>query len=573
MNERDAMTAELGAENRPARKLAESAHRERERQTDLLLNSVPALISYIDREKRFRLNNKAYERVFGRSLGEISGRRVEEVLGAATYRVTEPWIDAALAGQKSRFENVVRDANGQERSLEISYVPDLDEAGSVKGLFVLAIDITERKRAETALREAHDTLEHRVDERTTDLHQANVTLRSEVAARQEAEAALSESNERFKDYAELASDWFWETDENLRFTYFSEEFAPGSDVRLYDLLGKTREDAIAPDQEPEFWKPHLETLAARRPFHGFTYRFGQPEADGRAVYVRISGKPMFDPDRAFVGYRGTGSNVTAEVESLEALRAATGEAERANVTKSEFLANMSHELRTPLNAVVGFSEIMKNESFGPVGNVKYREYAHDINDAGQHLLELINDILDLSKIESGNAELQEEAIVVPDLVGSVRTLVAGRAERDRVELEFVIAGDLPTLRADARKVKQILVNLLSNAIKFTEPGGRVRFECRRHLDGGHVFEIADTGIGIAAEDIPKAMAPFRQIEGAHARKHQGTGLGLPLAKSLVELHDGWLDLQSQVGVGTTVTVRFPAAREIALQPVARKLVG
>ncbi len=117
MNERDAMTAELGAENRPARKLAGAAHRERERQTDLLMNSVPALISYIDREKRFRLNNKAYERVFGRSLGEISGRRVEEVLGAATYRVTEPWIDAALAGQTSRFENVVRDANGQERSI------------------------------------------------------------------------------------------------------------------------------------------------------------------------------------------------------------------------------------------------------------------------------------------------------------------------------------------------------------------------------------------------------------------------------------------------------------------------
>ncbi len=442
MNERDAMTAELGAENRPARKLAEAAHRERERQTDLLMNSVPALISYIDREKRFRLNNKAYERVFGRSLGEISGRRVEEVLGAATYRVTEPWIDAALAGQKSRFENVVRDANGQERSLEISYVPDLDEAGSVKGLFVLAIDITERKRAETALQEAHDTLEQRVDERTTDLHQANVKLRSEVAARQEAEAALRESNERFKDYAELASDWFWEMDADLRFEYVSEEFVPGSDMRLYDALGKTRAELIAPGEEPEHWESHLEMLAARRPFHGFTYHYGKPKADGRPVYLRINGKPVFDADGIFMGYRGTGSNVTAEVESLEALRAATDEAERANVTKSEFLANMSHELRTPLNAVVGFSEIMKNESFGPVGNVKYREYAHDINDAGLHLLELINDILDLSKIESGNAELQEEAIVVPELVGSVRTLVAGRAERDRIELEFDIAGDL-----------------------------------------------------------------------------------------------------------------------------------
>ncbi len=225
---------------------------------------------------------------------------------------------------------------------------------------------------------------------------------------------------------------------------------------------------------------------------------------------------------------------------------------------------MSHELRTPLNAIVGFSEIMKNEILGPVGSVKYRDYASDINLAGHHLLELINDILDLSKIESGNDELHEENIEVSELIDSVRTLVAGRAERDRVKLEFVIAERLPTLRADARKMKQILVNLLSNAIKFTEPGGRVTFGSRRHADGGHEFRFGENGIGMERQDIPKALAPFQRIEGALARKHQGTGTGLPLTMSLVEMHGGSMHLQSEIDVGTTVTVtvRFPVARVV-----------
>ena len=253
----------------------------------------------------------------------------------------------------------------------------------------------------------------------------------------------------------------------------------------------------------------------------------------------------------------------AELEQLAAeLAGARDQSEAANLAKSEFLAAMSHELRTPLNAIIGFSEIINRETLGPVGSVKYRDYANDINSAGHHLLELINDILDLSKIESGNDELREENIEVSELIDAVRSLVAGRAERDRVELEFVMTERLPMLRADTRKMKQILVNLLSNAIKFTGPGGRVTFGSRRHADGGHEFRIGDNGIGIARQDIPKALAPFQQIEGALARKHQGTGLGLPLTKSLIEMHGGSMHLQSEIGVGTTVTVRFPVARVV-----------
>ena len=237
-------------------------------------------------------------------------------------------------------------------------------------------------------------------------------------------------------------------------------------------------------------------------------------------------------------------------------------ARAADRTKSEFLAAMSHELRTPLNAIIGFSEMIKSETFGPVGSVQYRSYAEDINESGQHLLALINDILDLSKVESGVDELHEENIEVPEILESVLRLVKQRAENSRLELELDLSQDLPSLCADERKLKQILVNLLTNAIKFTDAGGKVtlRAWCRR--DSGFVFQIIDTGIGIAAEDIPKALSQFGQVDSDLDRQYEGTGLGLPLTKALVELHGGCLDLQSQAGVGTTATVRFPATRII-----------
>jgi signal transduction histidine kinase len=240
--------------------------------------------------------------------------------------------------------------------------------------------------------------------------------------------------------------------------------------------------------------------------------------------------------------------------------AAMREAEIANRTKSEFLANMSHELRTPLNAIIGFSDIIKDERLGPNGGAKYRDYAADINESGQHLLALINNILDLSKIESGADDLREENIDIPAIAHSLTRLLTGIAEASNVTLEMDVPDDIPLLHADERKVKQILLNLLSNAIKFTPSGGTVTLKIWSRAKSGYIFQVIDTGIGIAFEEIPKALAPFQQIDSGLNRKHEGTGLGLPLAKSLVELHGGYLDLQSEVGVGTTVTVRFPAER-------------
>ncbi len=206
---------------------------------------------------------------------------------------------------------------------------------------------------------------------------------------------------------------------------------------------------------------------------------------------------------------------------------------------------------------------MKREMFGPVGSQKNIEYVEDINTSGMLLLDLINDILDLSKIEMGKTELYEENFDVQRSVRSCLTLFLERAMEAGIEIECDFASDLAVLYADERKFKQILTNLLSNAIKFTPTGGKVAIKIWSHSVDGYVLQIADTGIGIALEDIPKALSPFQQIDSDLNRKYDGTGLGLPLTKALVELHGGSLDLQSVIDIGTTVTVRFPAERIVS----------
>ncbi len=245
------------------------------------------------------------------------------------------------------------------------------------------------------------------------------------------------------------------------------------------------------------------------------------------------------------------------------LNRAKRSADDANRAKSEFLASMSHELRTPLNAILGFSEVIKEELFGPVGLAKYVDYAHDVHNSGQHLLDLINDILDISKIDAGKVELREENISVPGLIADAASLVRERAQKSGVGLEVLPATDLPLLVADKRLLKQILLNLLSNAIKFTPAGGRVTVKAALGADGGMRIIVADTGIGMNPEDITKAMSPYGQIDSRVSRKHEGTGLGLPISHSLARLHDGELEVQSKPGQGTSITLILPPQRVLA----------
>jgi|HubBroStandDraft_1064217.scaffolds.fasta_scaffold00066_18 signal transduction histidine kinase len=244
----------------------------------------------------------------------------------------------------------------------------------------------------------------------------------------------------------------------------------------------------------------------------------------------------------------------------EQLRTAMIEAMTANKAKSEFLANMSHELRTPLNAIIGFSEMIGSELFGPLGNVRYCGYVADIHASGQHLLNIINTVLDLARVEAGKIVLSDGAVDVDGLIGDCASLMRERLVRGRLRLRLEIEAGLPILRADPVRLKQVVLNLLSNAIKFTEPHGQIAIRAGRGTDGGLALEIADTGIGIDPRNIPQAFEPFGLVHAADSRAYEGTGLGLPLSKALVEEHGGRLVLTSALGTGTTARVTLPASR-------------
>jgi signal transduction histidine kinase len=248
--------------------------------------------------------------------------------------------------------------------------------------------------------------------------------------------------------------------------------------------------------------------------------------------------------------------------AFETLLKAKDAAELADQSKTEFLASMSHELRTPLHSIIGFSEVLMSQAFGELGNEKYVDYAGNIRESGMHLLEIINDILDIAKAEAGKLELREDHFDLTGIIDSVLRLIGPQAETAAVEIETGLEADLPALYGDEQKVKQILINLLSNAVKFTPKGGRIEVTAARGRNGGIAITVRDTGIGIAPEDIPKALAPFAQVDSKLSRGHPGTGLGLSLSAVMVELHGGTLKLESEPGQGTTVSVRFPPERSM-----------
>jgi signal transduction histidine kinase len=263
--------------------------------------------------------------------------------------------------------------------------------------------------------------------------------------------------------------------------------------------------------------------------------------------------------------------VELETTKLE-LEAATGQMRMAldaaaagSQAKSQFLATMSHELRTPLNAIIGFAEMQVMQVFGPLGDQRYHGYANDILASGKHLLGLINDVLDFAKLDVGHLELQEEDVDLAASIAECANMMARQAEAAGVRLDADPSAGLPRVRVDKRRLHQILLNLLSNAVKFTPRGGAVRVSAARG-DGGLILTVADTGIGMAAEDIPKALERFGQIDSRLSRAYEGAGLGLPLAKQLVELHGGSLAIKSAPGRGTTVTITLPAARICAPAP-------
>ncbi|HZS12416.1 MAG TPA: ATP-binding protein [Nitrospirales bacterium] len=347
-------------------------------------------------------------------------------------------------------------------------------------------------------------------------------------------------------------------DQDFRFAFVNDAFCRIMRRGRHELIGFTDFDVAPPEQAQVFRDVDTMIIASAEPHENEEF-LSTPDGTEFIVVTRKSVIELPGRGRFIVGVM---SDITERKRMEAALSKAKAEAENANRAKSQFLANMSHELRTPLNAIIGFSEIIKEELLGQGAFARYKVYAADIHKSGRHLLDLINDILDLTKVEAGKYRLQESECDVAAIVAEVAHLMHDLAQRNGVALSQRLPADLPRLLGDARAIRQIVVNLLSNAIKFTPSGGRVTLAAGLASDGMLEIKVADTGIGMAPRDIPRALKPFLQLEDTWGRKYEGTGLGLPLVNALLTLHDGTLQIDSIPAVGTTVTARFPAARTI-----------
>lgn len=294
----------------------------------------------------------------------------------------------------------------------------------------------------------------------------------------------------------------------------------------------------------------------RKKDYEFEFRLRLPR--GGIRFIHCEGRCKVDLKTGQVeALFGIMQDITERTLHEQALREAKESAEQAYASKTRFLANMSHELRTPLNAIIGFSEMMQRQLLGPIGNARYLDYIGGIRESGEHLLTLINDILDMSKIEIGKYELYVEEVNVGKLIRLALHMVEGRAEEAQVRLVADALPDDLQISADRRALMQILLNLLSNAVKFTNAGGSVEISCQREL-AGVVIVVSDTGVGIPKDKISIVTMPFEQVGSELTRKHEGSGLGLAITKDLIGLHGGSLDIASELGVGTTVTVLLPA---------------
>jgi len=348
-------------------------------------------------------------------------------------------------------------------------------------------------------------------------------------------------------------------DEQLRFVFFNDAFCALLGRTRDTLVGFTDQDVVPPEQAAIFQAIDRRVLATSAP-HVNEEKLTNAEG---VEYWLVTRKSVVDVPGGGRYVVGVISDITDRKMIEKDLLAAKVEAEDANRAKSQFLANMSHELRTPLNAVIGFAEIIKNEMLGAINDARYRDYAADIHRSGVHLLQLINDILDLTKVEAGKYELREEVCDLAKAVSDAARLMRELAADSGLVLEIHAPDNLPFLFADERCLRQIVVNFLSNAVKFTPKGGRIDVSVRLDGDGALVVSVADTGIGMKPEDIPRALSPFRQLEHSLGRRYEGTGLGLPLVKALLDLHQGSLHIESELGRGTTAIARFPTHRSVS----------
>jgi two-component system, cell cycle sensor histidine kinase DivJ len=375
----------------------------------------------------------------------------------------------------------------------------------------------------------------------------------------QSESAIHIGEERYRLLAENANDLITRHDEKGRVIFASLAAQQLLGEPAQKVLGDGLFERVHVAERPAYLTA-LSRCQANNEAIAVEFRLRRAgTADARYVWVETRCRPMRPAEGAKLAHPGIVA-VTRDISDRKAQEAellrTRDEAESASRAKTQFLANMSHELRTPLNAVIGFSEILNRELFGALGEARYRDYARLIHESGEHLLNVVNDILDMSKIEAGKFKIVKEPFDVASLVNSCCDIMRHTAEQKSLALTVDVAPGIPELPADKRACKQMLLNVISNAIKFTEPGGWVRVSAR--AEGGNaVFTVTDNGIGIAEQDLPRLGSPFVQANSSYDRSHEGAGLGLSVVKGLARLHSGSLELTSELGQGTTATISLP----------------
>ena len=482
-----------------------------------LIDTLPAHISLRDREGKYIFVNRTMAEDYGRNKSEFVGRTLYEVDRPTKVPSLQTMAEEVLKTDEPILNREFHPPRFPGRTFLSSILPMHLEDGAVEDVLAISLDITDRKQAEEALRD---------------------------------------SEKRFAGILDISSEAVISVGEDLRINLFNQGAV---DIFGYDadeVMGQPV-DILLPMRFRDKHDEHIRRFAQSGMVSRLMGQRGEVAGlrkDGSdfPAEAAISQLSIGEEKTFTVTLRDISDRTRAEAQRAEALE----EAENANRAKTEFLASVSHELRTPLNAVIGFSDMMQQEIFGPLGDAHYREYADAIHDSGEHLLALISDILDISTIEAGKVSLNKEMLGVKEVAAECANIVANSAKTKGLAIKTEISEDLPPIYADRRAMRQILLNLLSNAIKFTPEEGRITLRAQAS-DDSMVLKVADTGPGIPAEKLPELTEPFTRLERDRNESIEGWGLGLAITKSLIELHGGVLDIESEVGEGTTVTVTIP----------------
>ncbi len=525
-------------------KAMEEALRTSERFMRTITDNIPGLLGYWNSDLRNEFANSAYREFFGKTPEQMTGMRMQDVLGPEVFAKNEPYIRAALAGKKEFFERTLVKVDGSVAYTWAQYLPDIDK-GRVRGFFVLVTDITEIKSAQVQL------------------EKLNVELKTQSLAIEKINTSLAYERDRLHRYLNLVDMVIVTFDASGSISMINRKGAELLGFTEEELIGKNWFETSLPPENEAAVKEVFERIMAGN-LEAYEYFENEIQTkSGDRMLIAWHNNYFIDENGRIEGTISAGEDITQRKLAEEALRQAKEAAESANAAKSNFLANMSHEIRTPMNAILGFSEILGRL----VEDSKQQEYLQAIRASGKTLLTLINDILDLSKIEAGGIELAVSAVNVRSLLGEVESIFSQKCGEKNITFRLDIPADFPEgFLLDGIRLRQILFNLVGNAVKFTDRGGIVlgvtcdraiteKPSCRLCLD----FFVRDTGIGISADQQERIFEPFTQHSGQVHAVYGGTGLGLSISRRLADVMNASLTVSSVRGEGSVFTLHFEDA--------------